>query len=854
MRGFRYHVFLSHATTDKPAVEELALWLIREGLTPFLDTSELVPGEDWLDALPAALAASKTCAVVIGPGDSGAWQRQEVKLALLRYAQERGREPRDRFRIIPVLLPGASSCKPDEPSALDFLSLDTWVKFDKALDDEAPRHRLACGIKGISPGQGPGVAALAGECPYRGLDVFDVPHANLFFGREKLTLDLVEMLGAILRGPGPRLLAVVGPSGSGKSSIVRAGLIPVLGRGALAGSESWRRLVFKPGQDPFESLGIGLTSLPAGAGLLAETRSFLGIERFGRDHDRSLHTAGRLATRDDPPGARLLVVADQFEEVFTQCGLLEDRRKLIANLVEAATLPDGPVVVALALRADFLGNCAAYRALADAVSGRQKLIGAMSEDELRWAIEKPAALAGGEVEPGLVDQLLRDVGQVPGTLPLLEFALTRLWRQKTGRRMTTEDYRAIGGLKGALTQHAETVLDGLRRNGLEDICRRVVLDLIEPGKGTGDTRRRVAYRQLAASPQWARVVESLVRERLVTTDTPDDLREGSIEIVHEALIQNWTTLQSWIGADRKYMETRSELAAAANKWVVSGHHPDYLLDGLPLANAQEWARTRPDDLSRLADVDQFIAASQKAEEKGKADRAGFWRRLALVASLAAVVLVLISLLAGIQWWRADLAAAVATKAEEEAIGARNKADDAARRERKAADLAKESERQATDSADLANARRIAALSESERERHLDCSLILAVEALALKDTRETRDALYNGLLTRPEIISFLHTEAPYVQGSAFSPDGKILAVGYGNGGVVLWDVGRRRRLDDQPLAVPEGHVKAIAFSTSTREMSVVSRSAPTARPSPQASAWESSRAAWCYGTPPPSAG
>ena len=144
---------------------------------------------------------------------------------------------------------------------------------------------------------------VAGECPYRGLQIFDVAHAELFFGREKLTLDLVEMLRDQLDGPGPRLLAVVGPSGSGKSSIMRAGLIPVLERGALEGSATWRRLIFKPGQDPFENLGIELAKLPGGAGLLAETRSFLGIDRFGHDHARSLHTAAKLALRDDrrPP-------------------------------------------------------------------------------------------------------------------------------------------------------------------------------------------------------------------------------------------------------------------------------------------------------------------------------------------------------------------------------------------------------------------------------------------------------------------------------------------------------------------------------------------------------------------------
>ena len=207
-------------------------------------------------------------------------------------------------------------------------------------------------------------------------------------------------------------------------------------------------MIFKPGHDPIENLGIALSTLPGGAGSLAETRDFLKIERFGHDDFRSLHTAARLAIRNDGDRNRVVVVVDQFEEVFTQCSSENDRRMLIENLLHAATDPDGPVLVVLSIRSDFLGACAGYRDLADAISGRQQLVGAMTENELRWAIEKPAALAGGEIETELVEQLLNDVGSDPGTLPLLEFVLSRLWREKTGRRMTAQDYRSLGGLRG----------------------------------------------------------------------------------------------------------------------------------------------------------------------------------------------------------------------------------------------------------------------------------------------------------------------------------------------------------------------------------------------------------------------
>ena len=186
---YDYDVFLSHASRHKPDVEVLASWLKKEGLKPFFDKWDLVPGENWTNALPKKLNASKTCAVIIGPGDTGAWQRMEVQLALLRHDQDRGRKRRDRFRIIPVLLPGASTPGSGEPSAFDFLGLHTWVQFERSIDEEGQLHRLACGIRGISPGFGPGRGAAddAGECPYRELQVFDFGHAKFFHGRERLT-------------------------------------------------------------------------------------------------------------------------------------------------------------------------------------------------------------------------------------------------------------------------------------------------------------------------------------------------------------------------------------------------------------------------------------------------------------------------------------------------------------------------------------------------------------------------------------------------------------------------------------------------------------------------------------------
>src|SRR5512142_1454905 len=239
--SFKYHVFLSHNSADKPAVEELAVRLRREGIEPWLDKWNLIPGDPCQPAMERALTDCATCAVFIGPGGLGPWQNEEMRAAIDRRVGERG----DQFRVIPVLLPGTE--RPERGKLPLFLTTTTWVEFRRALDDEEAFRRLVCGIRGEEPGPGPDVAviegalqvhdsggaAIAGQCPYRGLEVFDVAHAPFFFGREALTEWLVVALRPSPSGQENRFLAILGASGSGKSSLARAGLIAALRRGAL---------------------------------------------------------------------------------------------------------------------------------------------------------------------------------------------------------------------------------------------------------------------------------------------------------------------------------------------------------------------------------------------------------------------------------------------------------------------------------------------------------------------------------------------------------------------------------------------------------------------------------------------
>ena len=619
MPGFKYHVFLSHSTPEKPAVEELAVRLRREGIEPWLDKWNLVPGELCQVVMETALTDCATCAVFIGPSGFGVWQEEEMRAAIARRVNEARTVPnaKDRFRVIPVLLPNSE--RPERGLLPPFLAAATWVEFRKSLDDQDAFHRLVCGIRGVEPGAGLSGAAFEGACPYRGLEVFNVEHAPFFFGREALTEWLIVKLRASPSGQENRFLAILGASGSGKSSLARAGLIPAIKRGELVGSSEWPVVIFKPGRDPIESLAVAL------AGLDGATRpspvAVQGLMSGLQATENTLHLTTRLTLCDAPPTRRLVLLVDQFEEIFTLCEDETTRKALFANLLYAATITGGQTIVLLTMRADFYGKCGPYPALATVMSDHQLLVGPMTEDELRRAIERPVQLAGDEFEPGLVEMLLQDVAGQPGSLPLLQFALMELWQRREGRRLTVAAYRAIGGLQGALESRANEVL-GTFKDTERETCRRIFLRLTQPGEGTEDTKRRASFGEFVPAGSDAESVEPVISRladaRLITTvGDPKDPGKTSVEVAHEALIRGWGRLRQWVEADRAGLRTQSRLSEAAHEWDQAGREPSLLFAGARLATAREWAESHPGELSPL-EVD-FLAAGLTAERKKKAD-------------------------------------------------------------------------------------------------------------------------------------------------------------------------------------------------------------------------------------------
>lgn len=653
----KFDVFLSHNSSDKPAMEEIARKLVQAGLSPWLDKWNLIPGDPWQVAIEDALSNCTTCAVFIGPSGIGPWHNEEMRAAINRRVSE----SQGRFRVIPVLLPGATR---EERSRLPtFLTAATWVEFRQSLDEEEPFRRLLCGIRGIAPGPGPGEAIYEGVEPYRGLQVFDVEHAPFFFGREALTEWLLNALGiqktpgvgetpGVYSGAENRFLGIIGASGSGKSSLARAGLMAALKQGKLPGSDAWPMAIFRPGADPLESLVTALTDIAS-----LNPSDALRLRDDLATRESLLHLTIRMALRDAPPDRRAVILVDQFEEVFTLCQNETPRRGLIDNLIYAATLADGKTIVVLTLRADFYGKCADYPGLAAALSDHQLLVGGMTPEELRLAIERPAQLAGGEFEPGLVDVLIKDMRDQAGGLPLLQFALLELWRQRAGRRLTQAAYTAIGGVEGALEKRAETVFQQFTE-AEQQLCRQIFLRLTQSGEGVEATKRRVVMIELLPAKGDPTKIEAVVQRlavadaRLITIEGKGaDGGERVIEVAHEALIRGWKRLKGWLNEDREFLLWRQRLHTSVEEWKRINHDESVLLRGGLLAEAERWFAARPDDLS--AEEQQFIQASVELRQRERAARERTRRRNLTALTAGLLVAIALSMVAGVFWYQSE---------------------------------------------------------------------------------------------------------------------------------------------------------------------------------------------------------
>jgi WD40 repeat protein len=454
-------------------------------------------------------------------------------------------------------------------------------------------------------------APALGLCPYKGLDYFDEGDAELFVGREALTEKLVEnvfRLSSNDQNEAGRFFAIVGASGSGKSSLVRAGMVPAIRWNKTA--SNWLIYVFTPTAHPLESLATTLTRespLTATAQLIDDLA--------GEPRALSLNINRALKVNS---GTYFLLVIDQFEELFSLCRSKVERSAFIDNLLMSAEDADGKAIIVITLRADFYAHCASYLQLRQALARHQEYIGVMSDEEMRRAIEEPARRGRWEFEPGLVDLILQDVGHEPGALPLLSHALLETWQRRQGRTMTLSGYISSGGVRGAIAETAEAVFTDQLNHEQQAIARRIFLRLTELGDetATGDTRRRATINELIMKPEESDatqvVLKALADARLVTTS------EDSVQVAHEALIREWPTLQGWLEDNREGLRLHRQLTEAAQDWESSGHEPELLFRGARLAQAREWAADHGDDINILEK--EFLDVSVEASDREAANR------------------------------------------------------------------------------------------------------------------------------------------------------------------------------------------------------------------------------------------
>ena len=553
-------------------------------------------------------------------------------------------------------------------------------------------------------------AEMSGSCPWPGLPAYGVDDAEEFFGRD------AEVTACVERLTSSNIVVVVGPSGSGKSSLVRAGVSAALRRNGR------RVVVVTPGAHPVDAL----TALPAN-------------------------------------GERPVLVVDQCEEAIVSCSDLDERDAFFEALIAHAA--HAPLVIAL--RADHVGDFSAHDDIARLVERGLFLLGPMSEANLRAAIEGPARRAALLLEPGLVDLVVRDVVHEPGALPLMSHALRQTWAGRQGRTLTVAAYRETGGIRGAVAQSAEAVYENIDVSERPKL-RELLLRLVSPVENGEPTRARVPRHSFAEDANYAALVERLVAARLLTSDG------DAVELAHEALARAWPRLKDWLDEDVDGLRVLRHVTAAANGWDALGRPDTELYRGVRLAQAVAWReqthpqltaveRTFLDRSVEVEAADLLVAQAQITHQRRTVRRL---RRLVVGVAVFAAIAIVASLVA---------------------FNQRNRADDESR---------------------VAAARRLSA--EALVARPHDRALLLAVEAVRLWDSDETRGNLLTTIGRSPHVAGVVRGRGQRLLDIELQPAGTTAAVADGAGAVTLYDMTTRREVG--ALAREGSFIQAPAFS------------------------------------------
>ncbi len=549
---------------------------------------------------------------------------------------------------------------------------------------------------------------VADENPYKGLRSFGQSDAEDFFGRERFIDRLVSRLSRA--GSAGRFVAVVGPSGSGKSSVVRAGLLPALRQGAAPGSSTWFTVEMVPAVHPFDQLELALLAVAVkpSASLLEQLSGDQGIHR----------AVERVLPAEN---STLVLVVDQFEELFTQSAP-DEAERFIDALVAAARDDHSRVRIVITLRADFYDRPLGHRGLGELLRTGTEVLTPMSPEDLERAVSGPAERVGAVCEPALVGELVAAVIDRPAALPLLQYTLTELFERRSGTTLLMSAYRELGGVSGALVDRAEAIYVSLEVDE-QQAARQIFLRLVTLGEGSGDTRRRVLLSELTAiggaGAYARRVADTFARHRLLGFDRDPVTRGPTVEIAHEALLNAWPRLQRWIEDARSDVRAERRLAETARDWFQHDRDPTFVLTGGQLAKYEGWVESPPIGLT--GDERQFLESSELAAAQRRRVRVNEERRETtlrrrsqiLVAMAVTIVLVL-------------------------ALGAF-----AFVQQRRASDLATEISRSA-------KARDVAATAQSKKRSDPELANMLAIEAARVASAQgqlppEVMDALHGGV-------------------------------------------------------------------------------------------------------------
>ncbi|RSM55833.1 hypothetical protein DMB66_35195 [Actinoplanes sp. ATCC 53533] len=592
----------------------------------------------------------------------------------------------------------------------------------------------------VTPAEEPDPANGHERAPYPGLATFQPEDAEVFFGRAAL----VEELARRLRQK--RFLAVFGPSGAGKSSVVRAGLVP-----AVPGPV----IVLTPGAHPMAELAVHLArhaGVPAG-GLLDELR-----EDPPRAHlmvRQGLHADGDL-----------LVMVDQFEELFASCADPGERAEFVAALLAMCREPDGRARVVLAVRADHYARFTEHPELLAALVDAQVLIGGMSPAELRQAVTRPAELRGARVEGALVATIVAEVSDSPGALPLAAHALREAWQRRQGAMVTLAGYQAAGGVAGAVAHTAEQTYERMSEQE-QDVARRVLLRMVDVGQDGLITRRRLSRAELDTMELAPAVVEAFTAARLLSTD------RDTVEIAHEALIQAWPRLRGWVEESRAGLRLHRQLTEAAAAWGSLGRDDGALYRGLRLSATVEAADAKVIDLTGAER--EFLEASRERQARETRSRQ---RRTRLALISLAIGVTAMSLIAALAFREAN---------------------------------------RANDERERALSHQLVANARDQLQVDQELAVLLARAAYDTKPTAEAAAVLRQAAVDS-RMRARLVSGQQQVFGVAYSPDGRRVASSGADGTVRVWTMGGSDQFAGQPRVLRDhtGYVRIPVFSADGR--------------------------------------